>query len=83
MNQCAIQPQLMTIYKEVHICTDVDILVAGLFYYAEFDTRCQERLNFVELWQGTSNSLVLIRQPQLHYSEIRGTNFHLLVTRMD
>jgi hypothetical protein len=33
----------MTIYKEVHICTDVDILVAG-FFYAGFDTRCQERV---------------------------------------
>jgi hypothetical protein len=30
MRQCAIQPQLMTIYKEVRILTDVDILAAGL-----------------------------------------------------
>ena len=43
MNQHAIQPQLMTIYKEVHICTDIDISVAGLFY-AGFDTRRQERV---------------------------------------
>jgi hypothetical protein len=30
MKQCAIQPQLVTIYKEVCILTDVDILAAGL-----------------------------------------------------
>jgi hypothetical protein len=40
MKQCAIQPQLLTIYKEVCIFTDVDILAAGLLY-AGFDTRYQ------------------------------------------
>ncbi len=32
------QPQVVTIYKEVNILTDVDILAAGL-RYAGFDTR--------------------------------------------
>ena len=44
MKQYAIQPQLVTIYKEVPILTDVDILAAG-FLYAGFDTRRQERSN--------------------------------------
>ena len=44
MKQCAIQPQLVTIYKEVHILTDVDILAAGLLYTG-FDTRRQEKSN--------------------------------------
>ncbi len=44
MKQCAIQPQLVTIYKEVCILTDVDILAAGLLY-AGFDRRCQEKRN--------------------------------------
>jgi hypothetical protein len=44
MKQYAIQPQLVTIHKEVFILTDVDILAAGLLY-AGFDTRCQERSN--------------------------------------
>ena len=44
MNQCAIQPQLVTIYKEIHILTDVDILASGLLY-AGFDTRRQAKSN--------------------------------------
>jgi hypothetical protein len=44
MKQCAIQPQLVTIYKEVCILTEVDILAAGLLY-AGFKTRCQEKNN--------------------------------------
>ncbi len=44
MKQYAIQPQLVTIYKEVPILTDVDILAAG-FLYAGFDTRRQEKSN--------------------------------------
>ncbi len=44
MRQCAIQPQLVTIYKEVHILIDVDILATGLLY-AGFDTRRQEKSN--------------------------------------
>ncbi len=71
MKQCAIQPQLVTIYKEVCILTDVDTLAAGLLY-AGFDTRHQEKsnLNRNMIRYDTSNSLVLIHQPQLHYSEI-------------
>jgi hypothetical protein len=45
MKQCAIQPQLVTIYKEVCILTDVDILAAGLLY-AGFDTKRQGKSNF-------------------------------------
>ena len=44
MKQCAIQPQLVTICKEVCILTDVDILAAGLLY-AGFDTRRKEKSN--------------------------------------
>jgi hypothetical protein len=44
MKQCAIQPQHVTIYKEVCILTDIDILAAGLLY-AGFDTRRQEKSN--------------------------------------
>ena len=44
MKQCAIQPQLVTIYREVCILTDIDILAAGLLY-AGFDTRRQEKSN--------------------------------------
>ncbi len=44
MKECAIQPQLVTISKEVCILTDVDILAAGLLY-AGFDTRHQEKSN--------------------------------------
>jgi hypothetical protein len=44
MKQCAIQPQLVTIYEEVCILTDVDILTAGLLY-AGFDIRRQEKSN--------------------------------------
>ena len=38
------QPQVVTIYKEVNILTDVDILAAGLCY-AGFDTRCQGKVD--------------------------------------
>ena len=38
------QPQLVRIYKEVHIFTDVGILTFGLLY-AGFDTRCQAKSN--------------------------------------
>jgi hypothetical protein len=38
------QPQVVTIYKEVNILTDVDILASGL-HYAGFDTRCQGKVN--------------------------------------
>ena len=38
------QPQVVTIYKEVNILTDVDILAAGLCY-AGFDTRRQGKVN--------------------------------------
>jgi hypothetical protein len=44
MKQCAIQLKLVTIYKEVCILTDVDILAAGLLY-AGFDTIHQEKTN--------------------------------------
>ncbi len=44
MKQCAIQPQLVKIYKEVFILTDIDIL-AALLLYAGFDTRRQEKSN--------------------------------------
>ena len=40
----AFQPQVVTIYKEVSILTDVDILAAGLCY-AGFDTRRQGKVN--------------------------------------
>jgi hypothetical protein len=40
----AFQSQVGTIYKEVSTLTDVDILKAGL-HYAEFDTRCQGKVN--------------------------------------
>jgi hypothetical protein len=38
------QPQVVTIYKEVNILTDVDILAAGLCY-AGCDTRRQGKVN--------------------------------------
>jgi hypothetical protein len=38
------QFQVVTIYKEVNILTDVDILVASLCYTG-FDTRCQGKVN--------------------------------------
>jgi hypothetical protein len=38
------QPQVVTIYKEVNILTDVDILAAGLGY-AGFDTRRQGKVH--------------------------------------
>ena len=64
MKQCAIQPQLVRIYKEVCILTDVDILAAGLLY-AGFDTRRQEKSN---------HNRNMIRYKQFfgvdHYSEI-------------
>jgi hypothetical protein len=69
IKQCAIQPQLVTIYKEICILTDVDILAAGLLY-AGFDTRCQEKSNLNRNMIRYKHSLVLICQPQLHYSEI-------------
>jgi hypothetical protein len=59
MNQSATQPQRMMIYKEVHIFTDVDILVAGLFY-AGFDTRRQEKNN--------------IRRNMTRYKQFYGVN---------
>ncbi len=40
----AFQSQVVTIYKEVSILTDVDILVTGL-RYAGFDTRRQGKIN--------------------------------------
>jgi hypothetical protein len=40
----ASQLQVVTIYKEVNILTDVDILAAGLCY-AGFDTRRQGKVN--------------------------------------
>jgi hypothetical protein len=40
----ASQPQVVTIYKEVNILTDVDILEAGLCY-AGFVTRHQGKVN--------------------------------------
>jgi hypothetical protein len=40
----ASQPPVVTIYKEVRILTDVDILAAGLCY-AGFDARCQGKVN--------------------------------------
>ncbi len=40
----ASQPPVVTIYKEVRILTDVDILAAGL-HYAGFNARCQEKIN--------------------------------------
>jgi hypothetical protein len=48
MKQCAIQPQLVTIYKEVCILTGIDILAAGLLY-AGFDTRRQEKAILIEI----------------------------------
>jgi hypothetical protein len=38
------QPQVVTIYKEINMLTDMDILVAGLCY-AGFDTRHQGKVN--------------------------------------
>ena len=40
----AFQPQVVTIYKEVSILTDVDILAADLCY-AGFDKRRQGKVN--------------------------------------
>ena len=40
----ASQPPVVTIYKEVRILTDVDILAAG-FHYAGFNARCQGKVN--------------------------------------
>ena len=48
MKQCAIQPQLVTIYKQVCILTDFDILAAVLLY-AGFDTRHQEKVILIEI----------------------------------
>ena len=83
MNQCAIQPQLVTrIYKEVHILLTL-IFLPLVIYMLGLTPDARQRVILIEIWKDTSNSMVLIRQPQLHYSEIWGMNFHLSVTRMD